>query len=439
MKKKRGIIEKLVIGTPSEKDFSESDLPSNRFRQFGFVLRTRFGTIFRTNLVAALFFLPLLTWEILSSLYVNDFNAGLQTSELFSWLLPNSLLQYGVEIPLFAVAAAGLAGAFYVVRRLCWGQSVRLFADFGKGIRDSGRQFAVLGLLFGVVNFAVNYFFRFILLVMPENNVFWWIFGLIAVCLTAVLAVIFFMYAFSLASLYSQSFGKLIKNGFILTFACLWKNLLIAAAAFVPVAVCFFLPWVFARLAGCCLVVTLGIGYAALLVTVYCHGVFDKYVNPKEYPLFVRLGLSGGGDIEEILSAMDELDGGQLNEPDGGQSISEDEQYRSADEGNLQEGEKQSFSVFSVEDIRLETFDGETDLIEGEENPTAATISVKDGRLETQGEQSDCEESNLTQTKRGKESIDLEGGQSNTDGETQEGGTLLQSDSGGAELSGENK
>ena len=79
--KKKGIIERLVMGKKRDKDLTENDLPSTRFKQFAFVFRTRFGVIFRLNLISALFFLPFMAWDILAGGYAADFVAGMTAEE----------------------------------------------------------------------------------------------------------------------------------------------------------------------------------------------------------------------------------------------------------------------------------------------------------------------------------------------------------------------
>lgn len=112
MKKKRGIIERLIVGKPKENDFTESDLPSTRWKQFKFVFKTRFGIIFRANMLAALFFLPFMVFDVVVGSYVADFVKGMTAQEHFSHLINLSLLQYASEIPMIILGFAGLRDCF---------------------------------------------------------------------------------------------------------------------------------------------------------------------------------------------------------------------------------------------------------------------------------------------------------------------------------------
>lgn len=298
--KKKGIIERLVMGKKRDKDLTESDLPSTRFKQFKFVFRTRFGIIFRLNLLSALFFIPYMVWDILASGYVADFVAGMTAEERFSNLIYLTLLQYGTEIPLLMLGFAGLAGIYFAVRRVCWGQSVKIVADFNKGLKQSFVQFMLLGLVTGVINAFVNYILQFVLITIDDSNSLLWALAFTVVALLVIIWAIVLMFALAQSSLYKLSFGKLLLNSFMLTFKRLFRSLGICLVSLLPILVFAFMPWAIAKIIGCCLVIVFSVGFAVTVQTVYCHGVFDKFINEKSYPDFVGMGLAGAKLPEEI-------------------------------------------------------------------------------------------------------------------------------------------
>lgn len=313
-KKKKGLIERLVMGKPREKDFTEADLPTTRTKQFRFVFKTRFGVIFRANLLAALFCVPYIIWELLSGAYVNNFVEGMEAAEYASNLLYLTLLQYGTEIPLLMLAFVGLAGIYYVVRRLCWGQSVKIVADFGRGIKQSWLQFMFLGLLTGVVSVLIHYSVNLALLTMGGDNALVWGLALTAIVLFAVLYTVVIMFAMCQSTLYNLSFGRLLYNSVILTFKRLLKSFLICLASLAPILIFVFMPWVFVRIVGYSLLVVFSLGFQVTLQTVYCHGVFDTFINAKDYPDYVGMGLAGAKLPEELLAEMADEQPEQENE-----------------------------------------------------------------------------------------------------------------------------
>lgn len=300
MKKKRGIIERLVMGKPKDSDFTERDLPSTRFKQFKFVFKTRFGIIFRANLLSALFFLPFMVFDVIVGSYAADFVKGMTAEQHFSHLINLTLLQYASEIPLIIFGFAGLAGLFYVLRRICWGQSVKIIADFGKGLKQSWLQFALLGLVTGIINLLAHYIINFAILTISGGNVILWS---LAIALTAVFVIIWcvaLMFAFCQSSLYKLSFFRLILNSYIFTFKRLFRSLLFCFCSLAPILIFAFMPWAFMKIIGCCVAIVFSFGFAATVQTVYCHGVFDVFINSKDYPDFVGMGLAGAKIFEEI-------------------------------------------------------------------------------------------------------------------------------------------
>lgn len=291
---KKGFIYRLIYGKGRSEDFTSRDLPKNRAGQFFYVFRTHFGKIFRINLLAGLCALPYLVWDYLLNGYVSRYMSGLSVQEQFSQLLRMSLLQYGSEIPMIMLAFIGLAGAFYVIRKLCWGAPVRIINDFGKGVKQCYKQFLALGFLTGVVNFVFNYLVNLNLLTVSQEVEFVYV---LALALTAVAALVLFValvFALGQSALYNTGFFALVKNSFILTFKRLFRALGVCVLSVLPMLVFRFFPWAFMQIIGGCVTLIIGIGFAVTMQTVLCLSVFDTFINAKSYPKFVNLGLRTG-------------------------------------------------------------------------------------------------------------------------------------------------
>lgn len=298
---KKGAVYRFLYGKGKDDDFTVANLPKNRPQQFFRVFKTRFGTIFRTNLLAALFALPLIVWDLISTAYVTDFTKGMDAATQFSHLLRLSLLRYVTEIPLIMLAFVGLAGAFFVIRQLCWCAPVRLIKDFKKGIKGAYKQFLLLGLVTGIVNFAFNYLLEFCLLTVSSGTEFVYIVAIAALIIVAVICFTALVYAMAQSSLYNMSFGKLVKNSFIMTFKRLWRSVGVCLLSVLPIMLFRFMPWAFVQIVGDCLIIVFSIGFAVTLQTVLCHSVFDVFINKQSYPDFVGLGLNSGKSYYEAL------------------------------------------------------------------------------------------------------------------------------------------
>ena len=65
----KGFMNKLVVGKKRDKDFNRSNLPTNRRQVFKFAYKQRWLTLFNVNLLAVLFALPFILFEITYFIY----------------------------------------------------------------------------------------------------------------------------------------------------------------------------------------------------------------------------------------------------------------------------------------------------------------------------------------------------------------------------------
>lgn len=299
---KKGLIYKIIYGKDKEKDFSKEDLPKTRRQQVFLILKTRFALLFKANLYAALFWLPLIVWDLICGWYVGEFTSGMEVSEKFSYLINLTLLRYGTDAILLGIAAVGLAGVFYVARRILWGFPVKVGSDFLKGIKNSYKQFFGIGFFLGAIIGIMEYFSSFSLLTMTSDNSFVWTVSSSLCVAVEIIACISAFIACGLASLYNIKFSKLIVSGIMLTFKKLFSALGVFCVTVLPFAVLWALPWVITKLLAGILIITVGLGYSVMVQTAFCLNAFDVYINKTDYPDFVAMGLSGGKNFAEIES-----------------------------------------------------------------------------------------------------------------------------------------
>jgi hypothetical protein len=265
-------------------------------------------------LLAALFWVLLFTWDLLCGGYVQKVAADLTAAEYAANLVNYTLLQYGTEIPLYALAFTGLAGLYYVVRCVCWGEPIKVLADFGKGIKDSGSGFALLGLLFGVINALARYMWNFTLLTLGQGSDFVWGLALAAIVVFAIVCCVALMYALCMISLYKLTAWQLVKNSFVLAFKKFFSSLGVCLCSLLPILLFACMPWLFVQITGYCVLIVFSLGFMATVQTVFCHGVFDRFINAQSYPDYVGMGLADGKIPEEesgILAPQQEEEFGQ--------------------------------------------------------------------------------------------------------------------------------
>ncbi len=297
---KKGLVYKMIFGKQRSDDFTSDNLPATRRQQFFVLFKSRFGILFRANLLCAPFWILLLVWDMLAVGYVDTFTQNMTVAEKFSYLINLTLLRYGTDAILLALASIGLAGVFYVARKLCWGQPVKVGHDFIDGIKKSWKQFFLIGLILGIFVALTEYLISVCSLTMSEDNSFFWTTAICLCYVARVIALIVATFSYAQASLYNVSTSKLLLNSMALTFKKLFSSFGVLCVTAAPMIVCWFLPWGLAKLIILCLVLTVGTCYVVFAQTEFCLYVFDRYINVKEYPDFVGMGLKDGKSFLEV-------------------------------------------------------------------------------------------------------------------------------------------
>lgn len=265
------------------------DLPRNRFQEFKYIA-SLWDRMLTLSLLVALFALPLIA--ILSVSAVVE--ASLLEKVVDETQYLSTMLQIRVFAGILSVVGfyplmLGLSGAFYFTRRTVWSQGATIKSDFFKGVKG-GLAASIAPALFATLTYL---FFETSLWFVPIvlKDLAWQIVMYVVVGLVVILMFSVIMYDLAQNAIYKVSFFHRIKNSFIFALVKYPRNALVAVITFVP-----FLPTLIWRVLGMAIAFTLMAVYCfALCVlgqTLYCHSVFDKYINEKEYPDLVKKGLA---------------------------------------------------------------------------------------------------------------------------------------------------
>jgi len=99
------------------------------------------------------------------------------------------------------------------------------------------------------------------------------------------------MYDIAQHQIYKVGAMQRLKNSLIFALVKFPMNIVFVAAALLPFVVLTFLPEVMGLGVAFVAYAVYCFGLAALLQTLYCHSVFDKYINKEAYPQLVGKGL----------------------------------------------------------------------------------------------------------------------------------------------------
>lgn len=294
---KKGFIARMIEGPERSETYAASTLPTNRWQLGWDVFKTNTGKHFKINLLTLVFLLPFIALCVLTYMYklanvdilpfTQNMAIGYPAYPSTFGLSANLALSASIEFFKFLiiailVGAVGISGGFYVMRNMVWAEGVIVGSDFFKGVKQN--YFVVLFslLFYGVImGFSVISVNMAQLLIDTCTGIRWLL--ICAQVLTYVIMGVVSMmvlYMLTLGVTYKLSFGKLIKNSFILTIGLIPTNVFFAFLAALPFLLFFLKISIFMALA-IVLVFVWGVSIFMLIWTDYSNWVFDRFINDK--------------------------------------------------------------------------------------------------------------------------------------------------------------
>ena len=309
--RKKGLVEKIVMGDPASRDFSSNQFPENRAKLFLYMLKNKFTKIYKNHLLIALFFLPLIGWSVMTMGYT-DWFFGLDPKEGITHFIEHWFTVYVTAIPLWSVAFVGIAGGLNVIRKLAWSDPLMLKSDFLKGIRASGKQLALVGFLWGVAYALFRYAFDWLgFYYQVFDDSYSVVFGIFLCFFLLVVSIGITVYMTCMSSLYNVSFKQLLSGAFKLYFADFFLATGVILLCLLPIFALMIPGYAFTLLLAYFLLIVLLIGIIIIPIFLVCQHSFDRIINKKDYPEYYGRGLSYGQYsksnviVEEIKETVD--------------------------------------------------------------------------------------------------------------------------------------
>ena len=156
-KKRRGLVDRLLLGSEKSEGYARSTLPSNRWELFWDIFKGRFWKLVIINLLVLIFFIPLALIIFMRSNAISNMGAIYPFSQGFGlgYQAPVSMVGYAENIvfsvnsmiylfmPIsLVIAAVGVAGGAYVIRNMVWTEGIFVANDFWRGVKLNFRQIA---------------------------------------------------------------------------------------------------------------------------------------------------------------------------------------------------------------------------------------------------------------------------------------------------------
>ncbi len=295
-KNKRGLLDRLMLGSEKSEEYARASLPSNRWELFWDIFKGRFGKLIIINLLMLLFCLPFIVMLVLRSLsisaygtlypFAQGFGVGYGAypsmvgwSENIVHMVNGSVLIF-TPIALF-IAAVGFAGGAYVIRNMVWTEGIFVANDFWRGIKQNFKQILIVFLIYSLVFYVSILSISLSDTFIAQNAPNLWIYKVIQV-LAYILLITFSimtMHMITMSVTYDLKLKHLMKNSMLFTFALLPSNVVFLALGLIPFLLLLFNG--FLTIIGVFLIVMFGFSYFFLVWTNYCQWTYDKFLNDK--------------------------------------------------------------------------------------------------------------------------------------------------------------
>ena len=318
--KKRGLIERLMLGSEKSEGYARASLPSNRWELFWDIFKGRFWKLVVVNLLVLMFFIPLFILLFMRTNAIAGFGANMPFAQGFGVGYQAPVTLVGVEeqivlnvnlmvylfLPIaLVIAALGVSGGAYVIRNMVWTEGIFVANDFWRGIKLNIKPM----LLIAVVYSIVFYLTRLAISVADYSIVVGtgtkWLFVISKVF--SIIFLIFYsimtMHMISMSVTYELKFFALLRNSFLFSLGLLPQTLFFLLLGFIPFLLImlggFFMP------IGIIVILLFGFSLLLLVWTDFCQWAYDRFINDK---------IPGAKKNRGIYEKIKESDAGALKQ-----------------------------------------------------------------------------------------------------------------------------
>lgn len=294
--KKRGLIERMMLGKEKSEGYARASLPSNRWELFWDIFKGRFWKIVVINLLILLFFIPLFVLLFFRSTGIANlgvlwpfsqaFGVGYQAPPSMVGVYEQIVLDVNVLIylllPIVAtIAAVGVAGGAYVIRNMVWTEGIFVANDFWRGIRKNFKNIFLIGLTFSIIFYvSITGVTMCNKLLATGTNIDW----VLTICKVIAYAILIFysvvcMHMITMSVTYELKFRHLLKNALIFTVGLFPHTIFFLVIGMLPLII--FLLGGILSIIGIVLLILFGFSFLLLVWTNFSQWAYDKYINDK--------------------------------------------------------------------------------------------------------------------------------------------------------------
>ena len=154
--------EKLM----TEEEVAKS-LPHTRKEVFFDLIKHRKMTLFSLSCFVFMFFIPL----AVDLFYFNFLESAAIASDKLEYGFSLFFYSMVIMIPCVMIGFLGLAGGFYVAKKLVWQEGISMASDFFQGIKENWLRALVNGFIFGICLFVAVVGGSYLIIYAPTSPV----------------------------------------------------------------------------------------------------------------------------------------------------------------------------------------------------------------------------------------------------------------------------
>ncbi|HML46876.1 MAG TPA: DUF624 domain-containing protein [Clostridia bacterium] len=297
----------MYYGKAGKGDYRPEDLPANRWQLFFEMLRVRWGSIVKVNLLYILIWIPAIVWTGVNiSALFNIANAmlGAEGSEALAEAIGD--LSFGDQvyslmfsyllgmIPCIAITGPFTAGVSLIMRNWARDQHVFIMSDFKDAVRENWKQALAVSSLTSVIPWMLLVCWRFYGAMAADSLFF--IVPQVFIVMLGVIWMLALTLIYSLMITYRLKFGQLIRNSVILAVGTLFKSvgirLITLVLPLIALALTAFTSYgIYVMLVVAVFYLFFGFGFNRFIYASYANALCDQYVNPRIEGAPMNLGL----------------------------------------------------------------------------------------------------------------------------------------------------
>jgi len=273
-------------------DYIRKSVPQGRWSDTWYVFKSNFLKLVLINVFVLITFAPAIAIMIFRSAYLNMLGGvyPFNSSILFPYYsdvtglaerltLSADILFYAALIVAGFIAAVGIAGAGYSIRKLINTHGEFSIKGFFHGIKVNYFNtvfpvFVFMAFLYATVLIGDQMRYVQAMGSGAAGEITAYVFAIIA----TVLVGIYFAWVYAVGTTYKVKITQLFKNSFVLCLGSIIKTVFMAGFSLIPVWL--FLIGGFVRIISYVLFIFIGFSFIIICWTAFTQSVFDAYINP---------------------------------------------------------------------------------------------------------------------------------------------------------------